>query len=170
MSVVPVLIDGQWRQAVEAAGTFTAFNPATTKPLPDVYPISSLADITAACDAGHRAVVALREMPDAADRTATFLDAYASGLEAGADALVDIAHQETAYPVAPRLRTVELPRTTNQLRQGAAAARARSWCKATIDTALNIRSMHAPLGGLVVVFGPNNFPFAFNSVAGGDFV
>ena len=30
--------------------------------------------------------------------------------------------------------------------------------------------MHAPLGGLVVVFGPNNFPFAFNSVAGGDFV
>jgi len=26
------------------------------------------------------------------------------------------------------------------------------------------------MGGAVVVFGPNNFPFAFNSVAGGDFV
>jgi NADP-dependent aldehyde dehydrogenase len=29
--------------------------------------------------------------------------------------------------------------------------------------------MYGPLGGPVVVFGPNNFPFAFNSVAGGDF-
>ncbi|MBV8675310.1 MAG: aldehyde dehydrogenase family protein, partial [Acidobacteriaceae bacterium] len=27
----------------------------------------------------------------------------------------------------------------------------------------------APLGGPVIVMGPNNFPFAFNSVAGGDF-
>ena len=38
----------------------------------------------------------------------------------------------------------------------------------TIDTKLNIRSMLAPLGP-VWMFGPNNFPFAFNSVAGGDF-
>ncbi len=29
--------------------------------------------------------------------------------------------------------------------------------------------MYGPLGGPVVVFGPNNFPFAYNSVAGGDF-
>ena len=29
--------------------------------------------------------------------------------------------------------------------------------------------MYGPLGGPVVVLGPNNFPFAFNSVAGGDF-
>ena len=59
---------------------------------------------------------------------------------------------------------------TNQLRQGAAAARDRSWCHATIDTKVNIRSKYGPLGGAVVVFGPNNFPFAFNSIAGGDFV
>jgi NADP-dependent aldehyde dehydrogenase len=58
----------------------------------------------------------------------------------------------------------------NQLRQGAAAARDRSWCHATIDTKVNIRSKYGPLGGAVVVFGPNNFPFAFNSIAGGDFV
>ncbi len=79
------------------------------------------------------------------------------------------AARETAFPVTPRLRNVELPRTTNQLRQAAAAVRDRSWCRATIDTKTNLRS-YTPLGGPVVVFGPNNFPFAFNSIAGGDFV
>ena len=39
---------------------------------------------------------------------------------------------------------------------------------ATIDTRLNIRSCHAPIGP-VLVFGPNNFPFAFNGISGGDF-
>ena len=44
-----------------------------------------------------------------------------------------------------------------------------SWALPTLDTKLNIRSLLAPIGP-VWVFGPNNFPFAFNSVAGGDFV
>ena len=65
---------------------------------------------------------------------------------------------------------MELPRAVNQIRQGAEAASDRSWCHATIDTKVNIRSKYGPLGGAVVVFGPNNFPFAFNSIAGGDFV
>ena len=38
----------------------------------------------------------------------------------------------------------------------------------TIDTKPNIRSCLAPIGP-VWVFGPNNFPFAFNSISGGDF-
>jgi len=38
----------------------------------------------------------------------------------------------------------------------------------TIDTQANIRSYYAPLGP-VCVFGPNNFPFAFGSISGGDF-
>ncbi len=37
-----------------------------------------------------------------------------------------------------------------------------------IDTKLNIRSYFAPIGP-VVVFGPNNFPYAFNGISGGDF-
>jgi len=37
-----------------------------------------------------------------------------------------------------------------------------------IDTAADIRSMYGPIGP-VCVFGPNNFPFAFNGAAGGDF-
>ena len=79
-----------------------------------------------------------------------------------------MAHAETGLPKAPRLAEVELPRTTGQLRQAAAAARDGSWALPTIDTKLNIRSLLAPIGP-VLVFGPNNFPFAFNSVAGGDF-
>jgi alpha-ketoglutaric semialdehyde dehydrogenase len=82
--------------------------------------------------------------------------------------LVDMAHRESGLPKAPRLAEVELPRTTGQLRQAAAAAIDGSWALPTIDTKLNIRSMLAPIGP-VWVFGPNNFPFAFNSVAGGDF-
>jgi NADP-dependent aldehyde dehydrogenase len=83
--------------------------------------------------------------------------------------MAEAANREAALPVSPRVKDVELPRTTNQLRQAAAATRDRSWILPTIDTASNIRSMYGPLEGPVVVFGPNNFPFAFNGVAGGDF-
>ena len=79
------------------------------------------------------------------------------------------SHIETGLPVEPRLKSVELPRTTGQLRQAARAVREQDWCRATIDTASNIRSVHGPLGGPVIVFGPNNFPYAFNGVSGGDF-
>jgi NADP-dependent aldehyde dehydrogenase len=102
------------------------------------------------------------------ERFARFLEAYADRIEARRDELVARAHQETALPVSPRLKDVELPRTTNQLRQAAAAARDASWTMPTIDTVTNIRSTFAPIGP-VAVFGPNNFPFAFNSIAGGDF-
>jgi len=101
---------------------------------------------------------------------ARFLELYADNIEVRADGLVEAANLETALPKEPRLKSLELPRTTNQMRLVAAAARDRSWSHATIDTATGIRSMHGPLGGPVIVFGPNNFPFAFNSVAGGDFV
>src|SRR5690606_24775454 len=102
------------------------------------------------------------------ERFAAFLEAYADRIEARAADLVETAHLETALPRQPRLKDGELPRTTNQLRQAAAAAREGSWAAATIDTKANIRSMYGPIGP-VAVFGPNNFPFAFNSIAGGDF-
>src|SRR5690606_34434827 len=75
---------------------------------------------------------------------------------------------ETALPIEPRLAKVEGPRTSGQLRQAAAAARQGTWAHAVIDTKSNIRSMFEPIGP-VCVFGPNNFPFAFGSVSGGDF-
>ena len=98
-----------------------------------------------------------------------FLDGYAHRIDAAKDEITVAASLETALPVSPRLADVELPRTTDQLRQAAAAARCGSWRQPTIDTASNIRSMFGALGGPVVVFGPNNFPLAFNGACGGDF-
>ena len=168
MALEPVLIAGEWRQAANPAGSFTAIDPSTGKNLPEAYPVSGADDVAAAFRAAGEAVVALRGVP--VDNIARFLEDYAARIEANADPLVERAARETGLPQSPRLRSVELPRTTNQLRQGAAAARDRSWCAATIDTKANLRSYYGPLGGPVVVFGPNNFPYAFNSVAGGDFV
>jgi alpha-ketoglutaric semialdehyde dehydrogenase len=166
MALQPVLINGEWR-ASDAVGEFEAINPSTKMPLPDTYPVSSAAETEAAILAGYEAAVALRAMSPKA--IARFLEAYAEAIEARTDALVDLAYAETALPKSPRLRDVELPRTTDQLRQAAAVARERSWCLATIDTKRGIRAMYGPLGGPVAVFGPNNFPFAFGSASGGDF-
>ncbi len=167
MTLQPLLIDGEWRQDRAPEGTFRAVNPAIRELLPDEYPVSGPGEIETALDAAHRAIVELRCMGP--ERTAQFLDAFADSIEARRVELVDIANLETALPKEPRLNSVELPRTSSQLRQAAAAARDRSWRRATIDTKANIRSIYAPLDGPVVVFGPNNFPFAFNSAAGGDF-
>jgi 2,5-dioxopentanoate dehydrogenase len=161
----PVLIAGRW-QASNSTGSFQAENPATKSPLPEAFPISSWADCDAALNAAAETAVAMRKL--LGDQLARFLEAYAERIEANAAPLVEIAHLETAYPKSPRLADVELPRTTNQLRQAATAAREGSWSTPTIDTKLNIRSYFAPLGP-ICVFGPNNFPFAFGSASGGDF-
>ncbi|MBI1900221.1 MAG: aldehyde dehydrogenase (NADP(+)) [Planctomycetia bacterium] len=165
MSPEKVLIAGAWRTA-NAAGTFQAENPATCEPLPPVFPVSTWADCDAALAAAASAAVVLRDTPP--ERLGDFLDDYARRIEARAEELVETAHAETALPKTPRLANVELPRTTNQLRQAASAAREGSWRLATIDAKANIRSCYAALGP-VCVFGPNNFPFAFNSISGGDF-
>ncbi len=102
----------------------------------------------------------LRNGQIATARIAQFLEAYAGLIEAQADAICELAHSESGLPIKPRLRDAELPRTVNQLRQAAAAARTGTWANATIDKANNIRSCYEALGP-VWVFGPNNFPLAF---------
>jgi alpha-ketoglutaric semialdehyde dehydrogenase len=165
MSMQPVLIAGEWRPA-QSRRSFSTENPALGEKLPGEYPISDWADCDAALSAATAAAAVLRASTP--DRIAAFLDAYAARIEARKADLVEMAHAETGLPKAPRLGDVELPRTTGQLRQAAAAAREGSWALPTIDTKLDIRSVLASIGP-VWVFGPNNFPFAFNSVAGGDF-
>ncbi len=165
MQLQPILIDGRWRQA-DVAGTFRAENPATCEPLADSYPVSSWRDCDAALDAAVVAADRLRGMSGA--QIGRFLDRAAERIDAGRDAIVRLAHLETALPISPRLADVELPRTTNQLRQAVAAARDGSWALPTIDVKANIRSCFEPIGP-VCVFGPNNFPLAFNGICGGDF-
>lgn len=165
MTLEQVWIAGTWRNA-NASSSFVANNPATGEALPDAYPVSTWADCDAALDAAVDAARALRKVEG--KQIAEFLEAYASAIEADAAQIVAMAHEETGLAITPRLQTIEIPRTTTQLRQAASAAREGSWQQVVIDTKNNIRSHFAAFGP-VVVFGPNNFPFAFNGVSGGDF-
>lgn len=167
MSLQPVLIAGEWRKPKDSTGTFSMINPATKSALPESYPVSTKDEILQALTAGKKAADELRTIPP--EKIENFLEVFADNIEKRTDELVNLTNLETALPKEPRLKSVELPRTTNQLRQAGAAARDRSWCIAVMDTKNNIHSMFGPLGGPVVVMGPNNFPFAFNSAAGGDF-
>jgi NADP-dependent aldehyde dehydrogenase len=163
--MMKVLIGGAWRES-KSAGSFHAWNPASGEPLPEQYPVSSWHECDEALSAAADAFAALQRTPP--EKMASFLERFAARLDARKDELAAQAHLETGLPVKPRLADVELPRTTDQLRQAAAAAIDGSWSLPTIDTKLNIRSCLAAIGP-VVVFGPNNFPFAFNAAAGGDF-
>jgi alpha-ketoglutaric semialdehyde dehydrogenase len=166
MPTHPVLIAGQWR-AANSTGTFQSANPATGESLPGDFPISAWSDCDAALTAATEAARVLRTTPP--EKIAQFLTRFAERMEARKTEIVEVAHAESGLPRAPRLADVEFPRTTGQLRQGAAAVLEGSWAMPTIDAKINIRSVLAPIGP-VWVFGPNNFPFAFNSAAGGDFV
>ncbi len=165
MAAHPVLINGRWKPSA-GTNTFQAINPRTGEALEDRYPVSPWSEVEEALQAA--AAASRRTAGWHGDRFAQFLESFAQKIEGRAAELVEIAHQETGLPVSPRLKDGELPRTTNQLRQAAAAAREGSWSLPTIDTKAGIRSCLGPIGP-VAVFGPNNFPFAFNSAAGGDF-
>ena len=165
MTQEEIFIAGDWREA-RAPETFRATNPATKEPTDALYPVSSWADCDAALEASQKAYQVMRTLKGG--EIASFLETYADKIEESSDELVETAHTETALPKSPRLGDVELPRTTSQLRQAAAAAREGSWRNPVIDTENDIRSCYAALGP-VAVFGPNNFPFAFGSLSGGDF-
>lgn len=120
MSVRPVLIGGEWR-ASTCTKTFRAANPATTEALAEEYPVSPWTEVEEAIDAAFEASRAVRGF--GGDRFAAFLERYADNVDARAAELVEAAHTETALPVSPRLKDAELPRTSNQLRQAAVAAR-----------------------------------------------
>ena len=164
-AVEKVWIGGVWQDA-DAESLFQAENPSTGEKLARVFPVSRWSDCEKALAAAAEAARALEEV--APERIAAFLEAYAEGLAAAADTLARAAQEETGLPFAPRLKDVELPRTVDQLRQAAKAAREGTWRRVTIDRERNLRSCLAPIGPVIVI-GPNNFPFAFNGVSGGDF-
>ncbi len=163
-----ILLNGNWTDSNAPAAHFHAYNPSNKEALTErTFPESAWDELEAMVQAGFAASQALADI--APSVLADFLEEYANKIEAATDKLAQVAHEETGLPVTPRLAGVEIPRTVNQIRQAAAAARSGDWARPTLDTASNIHSMHGPLGGPVVVFGPNNFPFAYNGIAGGDF-
>jgi NADP-dependent aldehyde dehydrogenase len=162
-----VLIGGRWCASLDARDSFRAEDPSRAEAIGPEFPVSGAADIEAAMRAAIDVADALSATSPA--RIADFLERYAAAIDADGDCLVALAHSETALPVEPRLRSVELPRTSHQLRLAAQAVREHAWTDPVIDTQAGLRAHRAPLNKPVLVFGPNNFPFAFNAVAGSDF-
>ncbi len=160
-----VLIDGAW-VASRGTATFRAVDPVTGEEIGDEFPVSPWEEIDLALAAATRADAIVRDWP--AERFAKFLETYASAMEAHADRIVALAHQETALPISPRLRDVELPRAINQMKVAAECARGGGWALPVLDTKNNIRSCYRSIGP-VFVLGPNNFPLAINSISGQDF-
>jgi NADP-dependent aldehyde dehydrogenase len=160
-----VLVDGAWRPA-DVVHALPSSAPATGETLPAI-PVSSEADVEAVLVAAAEAAPRLRAAEP--EQLASFLEGLAGGIEQHADLLTSVASLETGLPVQPRLLDVELPRTTGQLRQAAAAARARSWRRPQLAPTAEVAAWQAPLPGAALVLGPNNFPLAFNPAAGGDF-
>ena len=166
-TIQPVLLAGTWQPSLEAQGSFRASDPTTGEAIGPAFPVSGTTDVEAAVVAASAVASELAAVP--AERIAAFLEAYANAIDADADTLVALAHAETALPASTRLRGGELPRTSGQLRQAADAVRGYTWTNPVIDTVAGLSSHLAPLSKPVVVFGPNNFPFAFNAIAGSDF-
>lgn len=166
-AAAPVLLAGEWRQSLDAAGTFRADDPDRGEAFGDAFPISGERDLETAI----AAATAVTEELAAADpaRIAGFLEGYADAIEANREALAELAQRETGLPVSPRFLGAEIPRTCGQLRLAAQAARSHGWTLPTIDTGNGLRSWLAPLGKPALVLGPANFPFAFNAIAGSDF-
>ena len=165
METAKVWIGGEWR-AADTASTFEAENPSTGKKLGSAFPVSRWSDCDRALEAAVHAAHAMEQV--SSEEIAAFLETYAQRISAVAEKLAQAAHEETGLPVTPRLKDVEIPRTVDQLRQAAAAARDGSWRRVVVDRQKNLRSCLGPVGP-VVIFGPNNFPFAYNAVSGGDF-
>lgn len=165
MAFAPVLISGSW-QVSQATSSFKGINPKTMEPLPTEFPVSPWADLQRALTAADAAFDQLRLLPDTV--RADFLEKYATRIEAARKELIEAAAAETGLPSEPRLNTNELPRTVDQLRQAAQSVRQKTWQLPTIDASRNIKSCFIPLGPALII-GPNNFPFAYNSIAGGDF-
>lgn len=165
ISPAPVLIGSDWRTS-EGTEYHEKHSPETGQLLGQ-YPVSPWDEVSEGLDHASAAYSALTDAGP--EGVATFLETFADAIDTAAEELCEMANLETALPVAPRLRHIELPRTSDQLRQAAVAARDRTWTLPTLSPHAQIASYLAPIPGVVAVFGPNNFPFAFNSAAGGDF-
>ncbi|MDQ7024991.1 MAG: aldehyde dehydrogenase (NADP(+)) [Anaerolineae bacterium] len=153
------------------AGTFQAVNPATSKTTSYTFHEATFKSVDVAATAAAEAFDVLRNT--SAEQRAIFLETIAAEIEALGDTLLEAANEETALGL-PRL-TGERGRTTGQLRAFATLLREGSFVDAIIDTAQldrqptprsDIRRMSFPIG-VVAIFTPNNFPFAFG-VLGGD--
>ncbi len=161
-------IAGQW---LESETTFQCDNPTSGKKNPTEF-FNATPDLVDQAVKAARAAFDEYSTTSVSDRAA-FLRTIADEIEQRGDMISEIAHDETALPMA-RLQ-MERGRTVNQLKFFANWIEEGTWLNARIDQAdperaplpkPDIRVVNQALGP-VAVFGASNFPLAF-STAGGD--
>lgn len=151
--------------------TFTSVNPATGQPIDGQIMEWNFEQTSQAIKAAEsvKEELALTSPTQRAD----LLNAIADAIAAEKEKLAEIAHLETALPLA-RV-TGEVMRTVIQIRAFAQLVRTGGHLLPIIDLAdtdfqpvarPDLRKSQQPLG-VVAVFAASNFPLAF-SVAGGD--
>ncbi len=148
-----------------------SINPRTGASFGPEYPDSTMTEVDSNIAKSEKAFS--KWSTTTSFKRAEVLEAVAGEIDAASATLVEIADLETGLGV-PRL-TGEVARTTFQIREFARAIRDGKFVKPEFDRMVEgappvghpelIRTVQ-PLG-VVVVFGANNFPFAF-SVLGGD--
>ena len=160
-----ILVGGKWRPA-NASGTISAVDPRNGETIEGDFPISNWDDCAEAIEAASQIVPALEAASPA--QIALFLRSYADNLDANSEAICQAAEMESGLPMPTRLQKIEMPRATRQLRLAADAAKSESWRAPIVDAKINLASCRGPIGPVFLI-GPNNFPLAFNAIAGGDF-
>ena len=160
-----ILVGGQWRPA-NSTGSINAVDPRSGQAIEGDFPISNWDDCAAAIEAAAQTVPALEAAKPA--QIAKFLRTYADNLDANSEAICAAAEKESGLPMPTRLQKVEMPRATRQLRLAADAAENEVWRNPVVDAEINLASCRGPIGPVFVI-GPNNFPLAFNAIAGSDF-
>lgn len=155
----------------EDSDTFTAFDPATGRPIDPAFHSAAISELEQAATLADGSRLEYGAVPSRV--RASFLRAIADNIEALGDSLIKRASLETA--LAETRFVGERTRTCGQLRMFADLLDEGSWVDARIDHAIpdrapvpkpDVRSMLRPLGP-VAVFCASNFPLAY-SVAGGD--
>jgi NADP-dependent aldehyde dehydrogenase len=158
-------------RSTETGSTFHAVNPATGEKLETAFHKALPDEVDHACKLAECAFVAYRRSP--AEKRSTFLRAIADEIEALGDDLLQRYTEESGLPMGRAQG--ERGRTCGQLRLFADHISQPGWDRSEVEAAQPER---APLPkpatelryigiGPVVVFGPSNFPLAFD-VAGGD--
>ena len=151
--------------------TFTAFNPDTGASVGEQIAEFDQSQVLNAIQAADAVKSSIAKLSPTA--RANLLENIANEIEIDKEKIANIAHQETALPMA-RL-TGEVVRTVVQIRNFAKFISTGEHLNAIIDLAdanylpvarPDLRKTMQPLG-VVAVFAASNFPLAF-SVAGGD--
>ncbi|MBT2561195.1 aldehyde dehydrogenase (NADP(+)) [Pedobacter sp. ISL-68] len=156
--------------SAEASDMISSINRLTGEKIA-AFSVATITEVDRAVEKATAAFQVYRKISGV--KKAAFLEAIAKEIIDLGDELITVCCAESGLPKG-RIEG-ERGRTVGQLKLFAELLKEGSWLDARIETANpdrvplpkpDIRSMHIPLGP-VVVFGASNFPLAF-SVAGGD--